>query len=496
MKPPELRDTGSSSPGRLALRRRGPLVTAMVVGFGLLVALWLAAGFNLLWRFDTVDREVSALTDRVLRSEQALEAVRTSILLGAIDWRDALLDSASGAASESYIDRIRRHRETCAASLADLRHRGEGAATGVALAELAREVDEYWASILPIMATAPMQRPADIQRIMRDRVIPKRANVERIVAQAQSIIRLELQQQQARKVDVYARSRVRFMLTGGLALLLSLGVGWFGTRHVGRLERALGTQVTVNAQHVADLHRLSGRLVRAQEDERRLIARELHDEVGQALTAVRVQLSFARRSVPPQEMAAIDQCRGVVDAALQSARQLSRLLRPPMLDDMGLGPALAAYLSAFEERTGITTDLVHAGLDDRPDPAVEICIFRIVQEATTNIARHAQATSCRVYLQRLPGSAVLSVEDNGQGFDPHTQPPGTEAGIGLVGIRERVADARGTFRIESAPGRGTQLSVELPAPRRTTAESLHVDADPADETPEEEVADGPDTARG
>jgi signal transduction histidine kinase len=239
----------------------------------------------------------------------------------------------------------------------------------------------------------------------------------------------------------------------------------------------LRAQVTMNAQNAADLHRLSGRLVQAQEDERRLIARELHDEVGQALTAVKMQLSIARRSVPPQETAAIDQSRDAVDAALQSARQLSRLLRPPMLDDMGLGPALDAYLTAFGERTGIATEFHHAGLDDRPDPAVEICIFRVAQEATTNVARHAEATSCRVYLQRLAASAVLTVEDNGRGLSPTSQAPGAEEGLGLVGIRERVADARGLFRLESAPGKGTRIYVELPAPPYRPAGPPMADAD-------------------
>jgi signal transduction histidine kinase len=144
-------------------------------------------------------------------------------------------------------------------------------------------------------------------------------------------------------------------------------------------------------------------------------------------------------------------------------RQLSRLLHPPMLDDLGLVSALDSYLGTFGDRTGIRADLVHDGMNERPTPEIEICLFRIVQEATTNIARHASATACRVYLQRLPASVVLNVEDNGRGFDPQLRRPGAEDGLGLLSIQERVADVRGTFRIESAPGRGTRLCVEVPA---------------------------------
>lgn len=455
------------------------------------------AGVDLIWRFEQVDIEVSALTDRVLRSDQALESIRTSVLLGAIDWRDALPESGGPERTGAYLDRLHTYRASCVASLADLRAAADAMSATDDLAELAREVDEYWVSVLPIMSLPPVQRTADVRRIMGDRVIPRRANVERIVAHVQSLNRSQLQQQHRRETEVYARSKTRFLVTGSLALVLSLGVGVFVTRYVGRLENALRLQLAANAQNVADLHHLSGRLVRAQEDERRLIARELHDEVGQALTAVKMQLAVARRSVPAGETRGIDEARDVVDVALQSARQLSRLLHPPMLDDLGLGPALDAHLKAFGERAGITTDLIHGGLNDRPSPELEICLFRIVQEATTNIARHASATSCRVYLQRLPDSVVLTVEDDGKGFDPRTKRLGAEEGLGLLGIQERVADARGTFRIESAPRRGTRLYVELPAPSRVDGKMTEA-ADTGGEVDEgaKETGDGTHSTGG
>jgi len=469
----------------------------MLAGFGVTIVLWLAAGVDLMWRFEHVDREVSALTDRVLQSEQALEAIRTSVLLGAINWRDALLDSGGATQTESYVSRLHEYRATCTASLANLRAAGDSMAGSDAVTALAREVDEYWASALPVMTLAPVQGIADIKRIMRDRIIPRRANVQRIVAQVQSLNRLQLQQQHAREAEVYAQSKTRFLLTGSLALLLSVGVGAFVTRHVGHLERALRAQSAANAQNATDLHRLSGRLVRAQEDERRLIARELHDEVGQALTAVKMQLAVVRRSVPPGQTAGIDEGRNVVDAALQSARQLSRLLHPPMLEDMGLVSALDWYLKAFGDRTRVATDLLHAGMDDRPTPEIEICLFRIVQEATTNVAKHASATSCKVYVQRLPASVVLTVEDDGRGFDPHAERLGTDEGLGLLGIKERVADARGTFRIESASGKGTRVYVELPTLSRTSGGGSQADdTDRADQGSSKEASDGAHPARG
>jgi signal transduction histidine kinase len=481
--------------GRFALMRRGPLATAILLGMGFTILLWLAAGVDLVWRFQRADREANALTDRVLQVEQALESIRTSILLGAIDWRDSLLDGGESTTGTDYMGRLRQHQAASTAGLAELAKSGDAIATSAELIELGREVEDYWASVLPIIAVAPVQRPGDIRRLMRERVIPRRAIVERIVQQVQMLNRVQLQQQSRREAETYARSQTRFLVTGSLALILSLGVGAFVTGYVGRLEQALRTQLEANAQNAADLHRLSARLVRAQEDERRLIARELHDEVGQALTAVKMQLAVARRSVPPGQATGIDEARDVADSALQSARQLSRLLHPPMLEDMGLVPALDSYLKTFGDRTGILTELEHAGMDDRPGAATEICLFRIVQEATTNIAKHASATACHVYLQRLSSSVVLTVEDDGRGFVERGGPADADDGLGLLGIKERVADARGTFRLETAPGRGTRLWVELPAARQA-ANGTGPASTPSGSQPGKETTDGPHSAGG
>jgi signal transduction histidine kinase len=306
-------------------------------------------------------------------------------------------------------------------------------------------------------------RATDLRRLLGERIIPRREKVFRIVAHVQALNRTHLQQQQRREAEVYRQARNRFLVTGGAALLLSLVVAAFVSSHVSRLESRLVAELAANAQNTSQLHRLSARLVRAQEDERRLISRELHDEVGQALTAVKMQLALARRSVPEDQAPAIDEARAVTDAALQSTRDLSRLLHPPMLEDAGLAATLEWYLKGFSERTGIPAEFVHSGMEERPAPEVETCLFRVVQEAATNIAKHASATSCRVYLQRLPASVLLTVEDNGSGFEPGAAQRREPEGVGLLGIEERVTDARGTFRIESAPGRGTRITVELPS---------------------------------
>ena len=456
--PASLRAGGTGAP------QRRPVGAVLFAGFALTIVLWLAAGLDLAFRDRAINREIGVLTDRFLASEQALADVRTSVLLAAIDWRDALFDSGAPERTEFYLTQLRRYQQVCAASLEEMERGGEPLGGSASLAALAGEVNRYWESVLPIVTLPAARRAAELRQVLNDRIIPRRESVFRIVARVQAINRSHLEQQRRREADVFARARNRFLFTGGAALLLSLAVGTFVSGHVSRLERRLRAELRANAENTSHLHRLSARLVRAQEDERRVIARELHDEVGQALTAVKMQLAVARRSLPDRQTGAIDEARAITDAALQSARQISRLLHPPMLEDTGLAATLDWYLKGFSERTGVPVGFVHAGMEERAAPEVETCLFRVVQEATTNIARHARATSCRVYLQRLPSSVVLTVEDNGAGFEPENAARRRQVGgVGLLGIEERVTDARGTFRVESAPGRGTRITVELPA---------------------------------
>ena len=458
--------------------RSAPVGAVLFAAFAFTTILWLAAGVDLASRHEANDRELGDLTGRFLESEQALAELSASVLLGAIDWRDALLDSGGEERAGRYLADLRRYQDVCTATLAALERSGEPLGGSESLAALAREVNDYWASVLPIVTLPPARQATDLRRLLNDRIVPRRESVFRIVAHVQALNRSYLQQQQRREAEVYTRSRNRFLATGGVALLLSLIVGAFVSVRVSRLERRLRAELAANAGNAVQMHRLSARVVRAQEDERRLIARELHDEVGQALTAVKMHLALARRSLPDGPSATLDEARAITDGALQSVRQISRLLHPPMLEDMGLAAALDWYLKGFSERTGIPVDFVHSGMEERAAVEVETCLFRVVQEATTNIAKHARATSCRVYLQRLPSSVALAVEDNGTGFEPRAALPGQIEGVGLLGIKERVTDARGTFRIESALGRGTRVIVELPAldVARDTAAGLEMES--------------------
>jgi signal transduction histidine kinase len=144
-------------------------------------------------------------------------------------------------------------------------------------------------------------------------------------------------------------------------------------------------------------------------------------------------------------------------------RDLSQLLHPAMLDDFGLVVTLEAYVQSFATRTGVRSEVVAERMDARLPSELEICIYRVVQEALTNVAKHAQATSCRVALQRLPASVLVTVEDDGRGMESMSiDGPQARAGVGLVGVRERVSRLSGTVRVETRAGNGTRLTIVLP----------------------------------
>ena len=227
-----------------------------------------------------------------------------------------------------------------------------------------------------------------------------------------------------------------------------------------------------------DLQKLSAELMNAQEAERKRISQELHDELGQALTAMRINLAALEKEALPNlsraSQAKLTETGRLVDETLDHVRELSHALRPTMLDELGLVPTLRWYVTRYAERLGIRVEFEAIGLEDRPAVEIETALYRIVQEALTNIARHAQARQVHLRLACQESRLMALIEDDGIGFDAHKWMAADTAssGAGLFGMRERVARCGGTFTIQSRPGRGTRLFVELPlAPRTATGET-------------------------
>ena len=212
--------------------------------------------------------------------------------------------------------------------------------------------------------------------------------------------------------------------------------------------------------------RISRGVLRLQEEERSRISRDLHDGIGQLLTALKIQLELLEREAAgiPQVAARIASSREIAETALAEVRQLSHVLRPQMLDDLGLEPTLRWLARTFQKRTGIAVEVAFEGLALRPDPDLETLVYRVVQEALTNVARHSGASAATVTLSRDTSRLLVRIEDAGSGFQPDAPRSASEeeASFGVRAMRDRVEFMNGRFTIRSAPGKGTVVQAELP----------------------------------
>jgi signal transduction histidine kinase len=208
------------------------------------------------------------------------------------------------------------------------------------------------------------------------------------------------------------------------------------------------------------LQALSTRLLRVQEDERRALAQELHDQVGQLLTGLRFQLEAARDAAPS---APLNDALVVTGDLLRSVRELTLQLRPRLLDDLGLKPALEWQTKLFEKQTGITVELDLAMPAARFSSELETAVFRMVQEALTNVARHSKATAAVVTVTADDSALQVEIADRGCGFDAAAALARRDS-LGLAGLMERVRLAGGQLELFSQPGQGTRLHAEFPLP--------------------------------
>ena len=440
----------------------------MFAGFGLVAGIWIFAGYYFTDRMAELERRSIDINARYTRAQDLLTTVRGHVLMGSVYVRDALLDP-NPATAEEYRRQLEESYRSADEALKGYVPVLDVPDEQMRIDRLRREIEDFRKTLFEVLGTDSREWPSEARNLLRRRIMPKREGVMRISEEVQGLNRSAFVQQQLDIASLYRATQRRVWQTVGLALAASVAIALVATLYAGRLEERLQRQRIRDVETARDLQRLSSQLLTAQEEERRSIARELHDEVGQVLTAIKVELAVAQRGVEATggNAEAMNDARRLTEGALHTVRDLSRLLHPAMLDDLGLPAAIEWYLKGFGRRHGVRIELLQDGVQARLAPEAEAGIYRIVQEALTNVAKHAQATTCRVFLQRLTHTVLVTIEDDGIGFRPEEViAPGAFHGIGLVGIRERVTQLRGELRLESAPGKGTRLTVEIPAPSR------------------------------
>ena len=260
----------------------------------------------------------------------------------------------------------------------------------------------------------------------------------------------------------------RYRMRNGTIKNLS-AIGFTLTNKSGRPERTIGVVQDISDQTRAaeDLRRVTQQLIRARDEERRDMARELHESAGQTLAALKMtlgRLSDAIAEDDEQARSLLSAALGFTEDAVREVRTVSYVMHPPLLDEAGLASALRWYAKGFGERSGIVMDIEVPDQFARMSQEVETTLFRIVQEALTNVHRYSGSRTATIRLRRIDDKVTAEVQDNGCGLPLPSgiRGKGEPLGVGIAGMRERVNRLNGTFEIESVPGRGTTVRATLP----------------------------------
>lgn len=426
----------------------------LMAGFGGLLALMAFSGLDAVQALTHIQTANDQISGEYLRRTQVLERVRADLYVSGTYVRDYLLEPESGKAEGHRYSLLESRRDMDAAieEYSGLVNQAEEAPFGV----LTRELASYWAALDPVLEWNAEQRRESGYLFLRDEVFPRRQAMLGIADQIGRVNEAQLRAGKQRIAESFRQSQRRLMLTLSVAIGLGLVLAAFSMR------RTLAHEAETAAAR-AQLQELSARLVEAQESERRSISRELHDEVGQALTGVLVELANLTTLIRGGETKALAEKAGeikkLVENSIATVRNMALLLRPSMLDDLGLAPALAWQAREVSKRSGVWVDIDAERVPEDLPEEHKTCIYRVTQEALHNIVQHAGAKTVKVSVAQERGEVRLAIRDDGRGFNPQR-----EKGMGLLGIQERVTRLGGQFEIDSKPGRGTELRVALPVP--------------------------------
>ncbi len=239
---------------------------------------------------------------------------------------------------------------------------------------------------------------------------------------------------------------------------------------VGEVLDDLGAALDEARVYHDQIQEMSSRILTAHEEERKRIARELHDDTAQAITSILVRLRLLERSAEDAEVLEnVEELRELTSDALDSVRRMAMDLRPASLDDLGLLPALQSYAEQFSHSTPIAVSMEVEGLGRRLPRDVELVLYRVFQEALTNVSKHASATTALVQVKRKGNEVTFVIEDDGDGFDPGSLSPTQGSGLGLFGMRERLTLVGGAVEVESAKGKGTRIVARVPLGKKLGA---------------------------
>src|SRR5271169_1822961 len=450
--------TGVSQDELQSKKRAENLRRILFLAFGGLLGLMVVAGLEALHSLRQLDGIERRVNQRYSTHNQALTTILISVHVYHDQMERYLL---SGDNPESGTD------------AADVQNRGSevrnalqrypadaGPEEQALLSEIQQKFTEEENSFAVLIGRRTGERPQERQQFIGEQLMLRRAYILRVSREVSSLNDQKLIAAKQSLAASFQNVQTRLVSMVALSLLAGLLMSLLGGFYILRLERQGRTRYQELVTSRKELEALSARLVDAQEEERRSISRELHDEVGQTLGAVLVDLGQLSKLVPTEDdllLGPIKRIKSTLETAVKSIRDIALLLRPPMLDDLGLVPALEWQGREVSRRSNMEVDVHSENVSEQLPDEVKVCIYRLVQEALNNAATHAEAKNAKVSVVQSADKIGVEIMDDGQGFDPERT-----RGMGILGMEERVRRLGGTLNIQSTPGKGSAIKAELP----------------------------------
>ncbi len=431
----------------------------LAIGFGAVLVLVALSGWLMFVRANASYTGFSELRDLEHQTEEALTSLRSDIAVSAILIRDFLLDPGSSVdGTRAELDRLRAQTGTDISRLQKLIPEQQARK----LSALHREVDAYWQSLDPVFHAHNRMRSELSFSLLKSEILPRRRAALSVLTEVEQLNSEAMRQ---RRQDIDGRHAGFALYVGrmvAVTLLIALLVASTSLFRIYHLEQVSNRQHRLVQSAEEELRRLSQQLVRAQEAERRALSRDLHDHVGQVLTALRISLgNFELLAEESGTRASheLELAKRLLAQALRATRDLAMGLRPAMLDDLGLEAALDWHVRQQAKVCGVPIALEINGPLEQLSEGQRTCVYRVVQEALNNAAKHSRARNITVKISCVAGEVAVDVKDDGVGFEGANDKP---HGLGLLGIRERVGELGGRLIIDSSGARGTSLSARFP----------------------------------
>jgi signal transduction histidine kinase len=446
---------------RQAARRFLSTRMALALGFGVLLTLLVLSGLNAVRAISQLRSSDENILGEFLGGATRLDELRAAIYLSGTYVRDYLLEPDAVKAEQSRLALLDARRQI--QSMIPAIDSAPNAPGREMYDDLRREIGEYWRTLDPVLVWNAQQRHQEGYRFLHDEVLPHRSSTLSIADTIASVNQQQLVERDHRLFEMFSGLRNQLMIAVAVTFLCGLALAFATALHILRLEGQTMAHLNEVTGARQELRNLSARLVETQENERKNISRELHDAVGQSMSAVQFELhdlGVALGPYPEPLRTRVDRIRELVESSVAMVRNMALLLRPSMLDDLGLAAALEWQANQISRSTGVRIGITAGPLPGNLPEEHKICVFRVVQEALNNVCRHARASSVEIALITHDDRMSVTIRDDGRGF---RTPRG--AGLGLIGMQERVEGLGGHVTIASQPGKGTTIEISLPLPQ-------------------------------